>query len=142
MIIGCDIGGVVKEMTSDSPIENAIETIKELELFGHEIIFISKCKENFRKVIIEWLKINQLDNKIYFCNEYSEKCSLCIKLKTNYMIDDKLQVFRDIPDSIIKIWLCSDEKKILGAHKFQSNEVYKVTICKDWFNIKNIIKIF
>ena len=31
MIIGCDIGGVVKEMTSDDPIENALESIKELE---------------------------------------------------------------------------------------------------------------
>lgn len=140
MIIGCDIGGVVKEMISDLPIENSIETIKELELLGHEIIFISKCKENFRKVILEWLKTNQLDNKIYFCDEYSEKSALCTKSKTNYMIDDKLQVFRDIPDSVIKIWLCSDEKKISGAYKFQPNEVKKVTICKDWLEIKNIIQ--
>lgn len=139
MIIGCDIGGVVKEMTSDQPIENALETMKELELNGHRIIFISKCKENFRKVITEWLQKNNLTNQIYFCNEYSEKCKLCIDTKTNYMIDDKLQVFRDIPDSIVKIWLCSDEKKISGAYKYQPEEVKRVTICNSWLQIKEVI---
>ena len=48
MIIGCDIGGVVKEMISDDPIYGAIESIKNLEINGHEVIFISKCKKNFQ----------------------------------------------------------------------------------------------
>ena len=30
-------------------------------------------------------------------------------------IDDKLQVFKEIPDSIHKIWLCADPNKINGA---------------------------
>ncbi len=104
MIIGCDIGGVVKEMNYDNSIKNSIESIKLLEEKGYKIIFISKCGENFQKSIIEWLKQNQLNNKIYFCKEYSQKCALCIENKVNYMIDDKLQVFREIPNSIKKIW--------------------------------------
>ncbi len=139
MIIGCDIGGVVKEMTSDSSISNSIETIKKLESFGHQIIFISKCKDNFRLVLSEWLKSNSLKNQVFFCNEYAEKCSICIRLKVDYMIDDKLQVFRDIPDTIKKLWLTSDEKKISGAYKFQPNDLSKVIICSDWNQIYNTI---
>jgi len=140
MIIGCDIGGVVKEMTSEQPILNSLETIDELEKLGHEIIFISKCKENFQKNILDWLKLNNLNkNKIYFCNEYSEKCALCKKLNCDYMIDDKLQVFREMPNNINKIWLCDDLKKINGAKKFQSDEVKLVTICSNWIEILNLI---
>jgi 3-phosphoglycerate kinase len=139
MIIGCDIGGVVKEMNSDNSIKNSIESIKLLEEKGYKIIFISKCGENFQKSIIEWLKQNQLNNKIYFCKEYSQKCALCIENKVNYMIDDKLQVFREIPNSIKKIWLCDDEKKINGAKKFQPNELLNVSICSDWNEIVDLI---
>ena len=139
MIIGCDIGGVVKEMTSDEPISNSIQTIKKLESLGHQVIFISKCKDNFRLVLTQWLKSNSLNNQVFFCNEYSEKCAICVRLKVNYMIDDKLQVFKEIPDSIKKIWLTSDEKKISGAYKFQPEEVSKVNICSDWNDIFEVI---
>ena len=139
MIIGCDIGGVVKEMISNDPIYNSIETIKKLEELGHKIIFISKCKDNFRQVLTQWLSDNNLPNQVFFCNEYSEKCAICTRLGVNYMIDDKLQVFKEIPNSIKKIWLTSDEKKISGAYKFQPEEVSKVTICNDWEEIFNTI---
>lgn len=139
MIIGCDIGGVVKEMTSDDPIINSIESIRQLEEQGHQVIFISKCKENFQKTILDWLHQYQLKNKIYFCNEYAEKCIICIGLKVNYMIDDKLQVFREIPNNIKKIWLCDDKKKILGAKKFQPDELSRVNICSDWNEIIKLV---
>lgn len=139
MNIGCDIGGVVKEMTSDLPIQFSLENIKKLEELGHQIFFISKCKEQFQKTILNWLKQNKLENKIYFCREYSEKCSMCVKLKVNVMIDDKLQVFRDMPNDILKIWLCDDFKKISGAQQFQPDEVSNVTICKNWKEIYDVI---
>ena len=126
-------------MTSDLPISNSIESIRQLEEQGHQIIFISKCGETFQKTILNWLENYHLGNKIYFCNEYSEKCALCIRLQVNFMIDDKLQVFREIPNTIKKIWLCSDNKKILGAKKYQSDEVSNVIICSDWNAIYNII---
>ena len=139
MIIGCDIGGVVKEMTTELPVRNSIESIKRLEELGHQIIFISKCGEKFQENITEWLKLNNLKNKIYFCNEYSEKSLICMKLNVNYMIDDKLQVFRKIPDTINKIWLCNDEKKILGAQKYQPDEIKSVNICSDWDDIFDLL---
>ncbi len=139
MIIGCDIGGVVKDMLSNEAIIDSIKSIKEFETFGHEVIFISKCKDGFRQIIKKWLKDNDLNNSIYFCNEYSEKKDLCIKYKVNVMIDDKLQVFKEIPDSIKKFWFCNDYKKINSALKFQTDEFYKVVICKNWLDvIKNI----
>jgi hypothetical protein len=139
MIIGCDIGGVVKEMISDLPISNSIESIRQLEEDGNQVIFISKCGEKFQKIILDWLKQNDLKNKIYFCNEYSEKCAICIGLKVNFMIDDKLQVFREIPTTIKKIWLCDDYKKISGAKKFQPDEVSSVSVCSNWNEIYNLI---
>ncbi len=51
------------------------------------------------------------------------------------MIDDKLQVFREIPNNIKKIWLCDDKKKILGAKKFQPDKLSRVNICSDWNEI-------
>lgn len=139
MIIGCDIGGVVKELTTDNPINGAIDAIKNLEQNGHTIIFISKCKKNFQQILSEWLQNNGLINKVYFCEEYKEKCAICVKQNVNYMIDDKLQVFRDIPNTINKIWLCDNINKINGAYKYQPEEVKKVNICSDWNNILCLI---
>lgn len=135
MIIGCDIGGVIKEMISNNPIPNAIEGIKELETFGHKVIFISKCKDGYREIISKWLKTNNLKNPVYFCQEYSEKNRLCIENNVDIMIDDKLQVFKNIPDSIKKIWFCDDYRKINGALQFQSDEFYRVIVCKNWIEV-------
>lgn len=141
MLIACDIGGVVKEMTTENPVFDSIESIKKLEENGHKIIFVSKCKDNFRELLKNWLMINKLNNDVYFCNEYSEKNAICIKNKVDYMIDDKLQVFKEMPDKIKKLWLCSDQKKISGAKKYQFDEVSKVTICSNWQEIVKEIKI-
>jgi uncharacterized HAD superfamily protein len=135
MLIACDIGGVVKEMINDNPIPNSIETIKELEKLGNKVIFVSKCKQHFREILKSWLLNNDLLNDVFFCNEYCEKNEICIKQKVDYMIDDKLQVFRDMPDNIKKIWLCSDYKKIAGANKYQPDELSKVIICNNWDEI-------
>jgi hypothetical protein len=56
------------------------------------------------------------------------------------MIDDKLQVFREIPNTINKIWLCNDLNKINGAYKYQPDEVSKVTICNDWLSIEQLLQ--
>jgi len=135
MLIACDIGGVVKEMINENVIPNSIETIKKLEKLGHIVIFVSKCKQNFRDILKVWLVNNDLQNDVYFCNEYCEKNNICINQKVDYMIDDKLQVFRDMPDVIKKIWLCSDYKKISGANKYQIDEVSKVITCNNWEEI-------
>jgi hypothetical protein len=94
-IVGCDIGGVVKSMISDEPIENAIESIKELENRDFKIVFISKCNDNYRNIITEWLNDKKLNNDVYFCKDYSDKRNICISLKVDYMIDDKLCVFKE-----------------------------------------------
>lgn len=141
MLIACDIGGVVKEMTSDECILDAIISIKQIEKLGHKVIFVSKCKQNFRELLKNWLATNGLQNDAFFCNEYSEKKQICIKEKVDYMIDDKLQVFKDMPDKIKKIWFCADNVKINGAKKYQPDEVSKVVIFGGWKDIVHYLSL-
>jgi uncharacterized HAD superfamily protein len=122
-------------MISENPDLNSIESINKLEKMGHKIIFVSKCKQNFRVFLKSWLSDYNLNNDVYFCNEYSEKNMICELTKVDLLIDDKLQVFKEMPDTITKIWLCSDLKKISGENKYQSAEVSKVRICGNWEEI-------
>ncbi len=140
MLIACDIGGVVKEMMSDEPIFNAIESIKQLELLGHKVIFVSKCEQKYIDMVRYWLDSNDLrNNEAYFCDDYDGKKEICDYNDVDYMIDSKLQIFKEMTDKIKKIWLCSDAKKISGAKKYQNDEVERVTICGDWASIVNVI---
>lgn len=142
MLVACDIGGVVKQMTTENSIDNAIESIKFIEKNGHKVVFVSKCKKQYQILLKQWLIDNDLGtNEVFFCEEYSEKNAICKKLKVEIMIDDKLQVFRDMPDSILKIWFCSDSKKINGAKLYQSDEYVKVSTCPSWEEIVVALQI-
>lgn len=141
-IIASDIGGVIKNMTSDDLIYNSIESLKLLlSDSNNSIIFISKCKSSFQQKIIYWMQENIYNiigkTNTFFCENYDEKYQLFIKMKANVMIDDKLQVFKSFPDDpkILKIWFTSDYQKINGAIKYQPEEVNKVIICNSWNDI-------
>jgi len=139
-LIGCDIGGVVKDMTSNAPIEGALESLRSLQKLGFQIVFISKCKTSFRSVIKEWLLDQGLDKlPIHFCEEYADKAILVKRLGLHYMIDDKLQVFKDIPDNIMKLWLCNDDRKIDGARQFQSSQIDRVHVCRSWSELCSVL---
>jgi uncharacterized HAD superfamily protein len=139
MNIACDIGGVVKNLINDEPIEGAVESIKLLEE-KHKIIFISKCKESYKDKILKWLKEHNLDNiTIYFCEDYKDKIQIAENNKINVMIDDKMQVLCTFPKSIKKIWF-SDDKKIEGAKKYQPYFYNSVQIAKKWTDIIKLLK--
>ena len=55
IIIGCDIGGVIRNQIDNTPIGDSINTLKELSETS-KIIFISKCKEAYLTSSKEWLK--------------------------------------------------------------------------------------
>ncbi|AYV82539.1 MAG: hypothetical protein Hyperionvirus1_118 [Hyperionvirus sp.] len=144
MKIGCDIGGVLKEMISDEPIVDALETIRKLVELKHQIILISKCKEGYRTYIQEWLKEHKLDNlEVYYCDEYGEKIDIGMKEKIDVMIDDKIQVLNSFERNrdIKKIWFCCDSKKINGAKKYQSELLKNIFIAGDWKIVFEIICI-
>ena len=78
MIIGSDIGGVVKYMTSDEVIYQARESIEQLIQKGHQLIFISKCKERMESQLRMWLVENGFGAyPVYFCREYNDKAMIC-----------------------------------------------------------------
>jgi hypothetical protein len=44
-----------------------------------------------------------------------------------------------MPNSIIKLWLSNDMKKINGANKFQPDELANVTIVHNWSEICELL---
>ena len=141
-VIACDIGGVVKNQLNDEPIENAIESVIQLlEDTSNEFIFISKCKDSYKEKTNIWLeKYNLSHIKTYYCLEYEDKVKIANDNRVNIMIDDRMQVLRNFPSSIIKIWLCSDPKKIEGAQKFQPDFIDSVRIARSWAEITDLIE--
>lgn len=141
IVIACDIGGVIKNQVNDQPIENAVESIITLSQNSlNRIIFISKCKESYQQKSGTWLeKYNLSHIKAYYCLEYDEKIKIAEDNKVDIMIDDKMQVLRTFPSSVIKIWFCSDSNKIEGARKFQPDFINSVRIARDWNDIVQII---
>ena len=127
MIIGCDIGGVIRNMVNDQPIDNGIETLYKLSI-NNKIIFISKCKEAYKEKVTLWLKKYKLDHfPIFFCESYDDKAKIAEDNKIDIMIDDKIQVLRNFPTKIKKIWFCSDMKKLAGTKKHQP-ELFNIFI--------------
>ena len=138
--IGCDIGGVIRNSIESNPINHAIESILELSK-TYEIIFISKCKDDKQLNCRNWMKENGLGEfKIIFCYEYSDKARLAVENNISIFIDDKIQVLSKFNNDILKIWLCSDEKKINGT-KFHQPDLYNtLKLATNWSELTEIIK--
>ncbi len=52
LIIGCDIGGVVKKLGYDEEVDGALKAINQLLKYGHTVIFISKCGEKYKNITL------------------------------------------------------------------------------------------
>ncbi|CAF1171135.1 unnamed protein product [Adineta steineri] len=141
-VIACDIGGVIKDHRTDEPVENAIESIIQLSQDpSNRLIFISKCKDNFKNKSNEWLKTHNLSHiNTYYCIEYGEKVQIAHDHHVNVMIDDRMNVLSTFPSSIIKIWFCSDMKKIEGAKKFQPDFVDSVRLARNWHEVIELVE--
>jgi hypothetical protein len=133
MIIGCDIGNVLRDNMSGKSIEGAIEGIKLL-LKSNEVVLISKCKETYKQKSLNFLKRNGLNSiRKIFVTEDLDKITVPIDL--DVMIDDKIKILLAYPDSVQKIWFCRDSKKIKGAKKYNPEWFDKVTLCQNWHGI-------
>ncbi len=142
MIIGCDIGGVIKNLINDEPIENAIESLFQLRDAGHTIIFISKCGASYAEHTMEWLKIHKLDEfKIVFCEDYAGKVGLAKQLNVTMMIDDKMTVLKHFPVEIFtRVWFCTESKNIAGAKKFDPEFYNSVSLIQNWCEVIELIE--
>lgn len=138
-VIGCDIGGVVRNLQEDKPFPDSIEILEELSK-NYKIIFISKCKQNFKKSSENFLKTNGLDKyPVFYCQEYYEKIEIAKKKNVSIMIDDLMKVLSTFPTTIMKIWVCDDQKKIDGANKFQKEFYDSVKLARNWKEIKKLL---
>lgn len=139
-VIGIDIGGVYRDLQTGLIMDNAFEIINEIINLGHKVYFISKCKPQMEININEWLKSVCLEHiPIFFCREYTEKLEIGNKLKIDMMIDDKMQVLSLFPDTVKKIWYCTDHAKIEGTRKYQPEFLSSVSLVQSWYEIKDII---
>ena len=142
IVIGCDIGGVVKNNVDDSPVEGAIQTLGELS-DSFRIIFISKCNDKYRSKSEQWLREYKLDRfQAFFCTDYHEKKMIAAKENVSIMIDDRMQVLSTFNDNILKIWLCNDPKKIVGIQRFQPDIFAKFSHANDWREVASLIKTY
>lgn len=144
MIIGCDIGGVVRDLLNGDPIDEAIDTIRLLQNKGHNIIFISKCKFTQAKQITDWLLSYKLnDIPIHFCLEHHQKVDIAKQLGIQIMIDDKTQVLQHFDHLQYRlIWFCQEEKKIKGLKQYSFELYTTLTLCRSWNEILDTINTF
>ena len=142
IVIACDIGGVIRNMVDDKPIENAVESVIKLaENSSNRLIIISRCKDSYKQRSKMWLEKHNLSHiPTYYCLEYGEKIKIANDNNVNIMIDDRMQILSTFPSSIIKIWFCSDTKKIEGARKFQPDYFNSVRIARSWVDVLEIIE--
>ena len=140
ILIGCDIGGVVRDMITGDPVDNSIESIKQIIHRGYRIMFISKCKSGYQERVTEWLKRWDLDElPREFCQEYAQKFEIARRHTINIMIDDKIQVLSLLPDHIVKIWFCSEEQKISGTRKYQPELFEKFKVARNWNDVLDVL---
>ncbi|CAF4398097.1 unnamed protein product, partial [Adineta steineri] len=71
---------------------------------------------------------------------YGEKVQIAHDHHVNVMIDDRMNVLSTFPSSIIKIWFCSDMKKIEGAKKFQPDFVDSVRLARNWHEVIELVE--
>ncbi len=145
IIIGCDIGGVVKDRQTDKPIEGSIETIKEILSNDqkYNLIFISKCKDHQRIKSNEWLKMENMDRvPVFYCYDYKEKLNIALRENVDIMIDDRIQVLSYFNEyhRILKIWFCQDEQKISGTKKYQPDLFESLSLTRDWSQVAHLIQ--
>ena len=140
IIIGCDIGGVIRNQIDNTPIEDSIDTLKELSETS-KIIFISKCKEAYLTSSQEWLKSNGLDSfQTFYCPDYKDKIAIASRENVSIMIDDKIQVLKTFNDDIFKIWFCNDSKRILGLKKYQPDIFESINLATNWKEVACLLK--
>jgi len=141
LVIGCDIGGVIRDLVSEEPIEEGVLTLKDLHASNYKIVFISKCKESYAAKSKNWLSSQGLDQfLVFFCLDYEGKSEIARREKVRIMIDDKIQVLTKLDKKVFKIWLCSDDKRIEGAKKFQPDFFAEVHLARNWSEIREIIR--
>jgi len=138
--IGCDIGGVVRDLATGEPVAGALDGLAQLRSV-HHVCFISKCGQNFKELSLSWLADRGLAGvPIHFCEADEGKAAIAQEQGIDIMIDDRIQVLRCYPDSITKIWLCNEDKKIAGTRKHQPELFQALQLARTWQDIISVVQ--
>jgi len=140
MTVACDIGGVVRDLATGEPVAGALEGLAQLAS-SYRLIFISKCGQSYKDRSLAWLAERGLSSiPIYFCEEDEDKVKIARDQGVAVMVDDRIQVLRTFPESMTKIWLCSDEKKIAGTIKHQRELFQTFDLARTWPEVMDIVQ--
>ena len=145
IIIGCDIGGVVRDNITNLQVPDSLESINRLIEENYKIIFISKCKALYEEKSKMWLKDNDLsDLEAFFCINYNQKLAIALNQKVSIIIDDRIQVLATFINNhdLLRIWFCDDDQKINGTKKYQPELYQTMRLARNWPQVVNIINAF
>jgi hypothetical protein len=140
MTVACDIGGVVRDLATGAAVDGALEGLAQLAS-SHRLVFISKCGPGYKELILSWLAARDLSViPIFFCEEDEQKVNIAREQGVAVMVDDRIQVLRTFPQSVTKIWLCSDEKKIAGTIKHQRELFDTFQHARTWPEVMDFVQ--
>lgn len=138
--VACDIGGVVRDLATGEAVAGALDGLAELAS-SHRLIFISKCGPGFKELILSWLAARDFSAiPIFFCEEDEQKVNIARDQGVAVMVDDRIQVLRTFPESVTKVWLCSDEKKIAGTIKHQRELFETFQHARTWPDVMHFVQ--
>lgn len=141
-VIGVDVGGVIRHQVHGDPIDGAIECLKELREIGHQVVIISKAKSEWiikNNAFLDEMDLPESRYPRYFCAEYADKVEIAKRIHCDVMIDDKMAVLKVFPDSIRKIWFCTEQKNLDGAKVYQPDFVQSVDVAMNWSSIADLL---
>lgn len=135
--IACDIGGVVREMTTGDAMPGAADALARLQAGGVRLIFLSKAKPAGRPAIAAWVASQPAlaGIPLEFCEEYGDKAGMAARHGVTAMIDDKTQVLAGMPPSVARVWFCAEDKKIAGTRKHQPALFATLSVCRSWVDV-------
>ncbi len=141
VVIGCDIGGVVRDLVTEEAIRDSIETLEGLDKLNFKIIFISQCKESYKSFCQRWLAAHGLNiYECFYCAHFSEKNEIALQNNVAVMVDDHMGVLDSLDEGIFKIWFCDDSKRIGDVKQCQPMDFASVQLARDWKQVDELIR--
>lgn len=147
VVVGCDIGGVLRDLTTEQPMPVALESVAALRSLPAtvlRIVLISKCNANWAAKSNEWMASHpELSGlPVCYCLSYEDKLAIALSHHCTAMIDDKIAVLQSFPEHITKIWFVppNEEQKLKGTAKHQPEILKTLQVARSWEDVVAILR--
>ncbi len=100
-ILGVDCGNVILEQMNGTPVEGAIDSLREImeSRKFESVLIVSKCGPQIQTMTRQWLtnldfwnRTGIPDSNIEFCLKFREKGPICSRLGITHFVDDRPKV--------------------------------------------------